>query len=616
MKTAVHQYEDKLLEFAYGELPAHEAAAVDAHVRGCPRCSEALSQIRSVRSTMSQLPMAPAPDAGLESLLAYAEQTAKRNADTKKKDVWWRRYLMPLASVTALMLVGVVAWRASQDFNPDPAMIALDMQKEREKAQAPVAVAPAAPAPTEAAQAKAGAKTELAEKTAEAKAETLNTDFKAKGESSAGFGQGNAEALGVREAERRKGVAPQPRLDAMAKADKLADAPADQAAKQGLLSGDTAEGGGGLGRVQDNVALESSGTKMPATKAPAKPSPAPQSQAKRDTKPAPSKVALPDERAVAMNYSDASRAGANKKAAPKTNAPVAKDVATKEVADDLSKNQLAAGNEPVWGLGAGKAGGLGTGPGSAMGGVATGGSSSTGFERSAPEMKKSKKKAEPVQEAPVRQEEQFAQAVQPPPPPAPQVATAQPQAEPTPVAATSAPSNVPKKGSLGVSLSTRGSGSSTYGAAEDEAVQVASDGLASDKEAALREREQAAVRTKYLEAARAASNRNDRMTEVKYALEVLNAGAKGYERVESLKRLCDAYEAMGEYDRAQPYCDTLLRESPNTAAAQAVAQRRNRAQKAPAPAKRAVDRKYDFDVEEKAAEPASKPVETAPAQAY
>ena len=46
MKSAAHQYEGKLLEFAYGELPQHEADAVDAHVRGCARCSQALSEIR------------------------------------------------------------------------------------------------------------------------------------------------------------------------------------------------------------------------------------------------------------------------------------------------------------------------------------------------------------------------------------------------------------------------------------------------------------------------------------------------------------------------------------------------------------------------------------------
>ena len=53
MKNAAHQYEDKLLEFAYGELARPEADAVEAHVRGCAKCSQQLSEIKGVRATMS-----------------------------------------------------------------------------------------------------------------------------------------------------------------------------------------------------------------------------------------------------------------------------------------------------------------------------------------------------------------------------------------------------------------------------------------------------------------------------------------------------------------------------------------------------------------------------------
>ena len=114
MKSAVHQYEDKLLEFAYGELPPHEADVVDAHVRGCTKCSEALSQISTVRKTMSRLPMEPAPDAGLESLLAYAEQHAKQAKQApSRRASWWQRYLTPFVSVASLLTVGVIAYRAS-----------------------------------------------------------------------------------------------------------------------------------------------------------------------------------------------------------------------------------------------------------------------------------------------------------------------------------------------------------------------------------------------------------------------------------------------------------------------------------------------------------------------
>jgi hypothetical protein len=112
MKPATHQYEDKLLELAYGELPAHEASAVEGHVRGCARCTEALNEIRAVRSAMGQLPMVEPPEAGLESLFAYAEQAARRNAaGPAPQATWWRKLIAPLGVVTALGIVAIVGVR-------------------------------------------------------------------------------------------------------------------------------------------------------------------------------------------------------------------------------------------------------------------------------------------------------------------------------------------------------------------------------------------------------------------------------------------------------------------------------------------------------------------------
>jgi hypothetical protein len=472
MNNAVHQYEDKLLEFAYGELSAHEAAAVDAHVKGCPRCADVLAQIQSVRSTMRALPMVPAPDAGLESLLAYAEQTAKRNAEAKKK-VWWRRCLVPLASAAALTVVGVVAWRASQEFNPDPATVALEMGKERDRKT----IAPTATA--EVMEAQAGA-------IAEGRAEETST-------------------------ERRKAVVPEARYEEVARADEQADAPAGDVARQGTSAGET--------------------------RLPPKSSLAPLSQGKREAKPVPSKAAqsMLDKQAFADDVSNAALRGVNERPVPKVKGPPPKDLESlggAPASREPSMNQRAPGNEAGWALGAGSAGGFGTGTGAAL-----------------------------------------------------------PKADgaPAPVAAPPAPSTgSPRaKGSFQLgSFSARGGGGASSGDADD-AAQVASESHVRKKEAQVREREQAAVRAKYLEAARAARNRNDRMTEVKFALEVLNLGAKGHERLEALERICDAYEAMGKVDRAQSYCDTVLSEFPDSAAAQAVAQRRNRVPRSPTPAEAA-----------------------------
>ena len=146
MKPGVHQFEDKLLEFAYDELQPHEAEAVDAHVRGCTKCSESLSAITSVRTAMGALPVEAAPAAGLESLLAYAELHAKNNAKPKKVVPLWRRLLVPLSTVMALTTVGVVAFEVSERSAP-PDALAYKLNVQTAKFQAPVVVAQAAPPP-------------------------------------------------------------------------------------------------------------------------------------------------------------------------------------------------------------------------------------------------------------------------------------------------------------------------------------------------------------------------------------------------------------------------------------------------------------------------------------
>src|SRR5437879_759039 len=133
MKQPVHSYEDKLLDFAYGELPPHEAKAVEAHLKGCAKCSDALGSIRGVRSAMSALPAEPAPDKGLESLLAYAEQAARRSAVGPAPGArWWRRVLIPVGGALALGLVGVIAYRSNSEVkSPSESIVAYDAEKQQ-----------------------------------------------------------------------------------------------------------------------------------------------------------------------------------------------------------------------------------------------------------------------------------------------------------------------------------------------------------------------------------------------------------------------------------------------------------------------------------------------------
>lgn len=109
MKPAVHDYADKLLDLAYGELQDSEATELETHVRGCTQCSAELDSIRGVRRTMSQLPPATEPDAGLESLLAYAEQSARRAAAGPAPSAGgWRKWLAPVLGFTAIAALAMV----------------------------------------------------------------------------------------------------------------------------------------------------------------------------------------------------------------------------------------------------------------------------------------------------------------------------------------------------------------------------------------------------------------------------------------------------------------------------------------------------------------------------
>lgn len=558
MKPTVHQYEDKLLEFAYGELPANEAEAVDAHVRGCARCSESIAQIRSVRSAMSQLPAEAAPDAGLDSLLAYAEQHAKRNADAKKQTTWWRRYLMPLATVATLLVVGVVAWRASDEFNTDPAAVALEMEREREKEGAaqpppPPAVAQA-PAPAD----------DMAGKKKEQPALLDN-------------------AFGVAEGKEQEEVAR--RLDEagaknLAAADKTAEKTvAKQEEKQGKLGADRGE--------LDALAKAAPAKKAPAPKVALQKadSDVPQGARASDSKRQQAQQAKPATDGRLQDWSNAALRGANK------SGDVGGEVAKAERSEPTKESK------PVYGLGAGPGGQTGSGGGAAEQRNAREEVATAETKTESKKKAKDAPKPEPMpEEAPAANQ------------PVPQVIAAAPP--PTP-----APTSMPAKGSLSMGGMTRSPKTSSISADDEIAsegmIASSSDRLKANRDAEYLQRQRAAERAKNLEAARDASRSNNRQLEIKYAQDVLR-DATGYERIEALKRLCDAFEAIGEPDLGDRYCDMLVSEFPSSAAAKQVSDRRKLMQKMPMPAARtrkASESQYDFESEKKPAEPASKPAE-------
>jgi hypothetical protein len=115
MKPAGSHVEDRLLELAYDELPPAELEAVKAHLKGCTACTDALDSIQGVRRAMSKLPLETPPDSGLDSLLAYAEQGARRAAAGPPPKPGWRRWWVPAFGLgSVLVIVGLVATRGSK----------------------------------------------------------------------------------------------------------------------------------------------------------------------------------------------------------------------------------------------------------------------------------------------------------------------------------------------------------------------------------------------------------------------------------------------------------------------------------------------------------------------
>jgi hypothetical protein len=103
MTGLLHPDDDRILELAYGELSSAEARELRRHVDGCPRCGSVLEGIAEVRTAVRRVPPEPAPERGLESLLAYGEQAAA-SARAHRRNVRWLG-LLTLATAAGLAWV-------------------------------------------------------------------------------------------------------------------------------------------------------------------------------------------------------------------------------------------------------------------------------------------------------------------------------------------------------------------------------------------------------------------------------------------------------------------------------------------------------------------------------
>lgn len=158
MSALATHVEEQLLDFAYGELSDADARAVQAHLSSCAKCNAQLEEIQGVRKVMARLPETDAPADGLQSLLAYADQAARRiQAGPPPKKAWWKSVVYPLAGVAAAATFFVVVKPVYEGRSLDRATRAAALQQASDEsalqyAPAAGAVAPASPSPTAAAQ--------------------------------------------------------------------------------------------------------------------------------------------------------------------------------------------------------------------------------------------------------------------------------------------------------------------------------------------------------------------------------------------------------------------------------------------------------------------------------
>jgi hypothetical protein len=134
-RVSAHPEEDRLLELAYGEAPPAEARSLRQHVDGCTRCQDVLQGIAEVRSAVRSVPPEPAPERGLESLLAYGEQAAAR-ARSRRRSL---RLVGLLSVATAVVVAWVLVPVPSRDREAPQEMLARADVPPRAQAERPVA---------------------------------------------------------------------------------------------------------------------------------------------------------------------------------------------------------------------------------------------------------------------------------------------------------------------------------------------------------------------------------------------------------------------------------------------------------------------------------------------
>jgi hypothetical protein len=190
-RLSPHPDEDRLLELAYGEAPPAETRALRQHVDGCTRCRDVLQGIAEVRSAVRSVPPEPAPERGLDSLLAYGEQAAARARSRRRSLRLVGLLSVATAALLAWVLLPVSPRERSEDRDllasaevPTPAQAPPPFAKPTLVAPAPTAPAPREERKTEQARREVSGATGAAPKTDERQKDAAKVASRERGDSS------------------------------------------------------------------------------------------------------------------------------------------------------------------------------------------------------------------------------------------------------------------------------------------------------------------------------------------------------------------------------------------------------------------------------------------------
>ncbi len=150
--------QDRLLEFAYGELGRRGTREVEAHLAACPACAGVYRRIAGVREVMGLLEPEPPPGHGDQVVLASAREAAQRRREERPAlglPLWaWKASVATvLVAAVAGVSVKIVSMREQTGVGPvasAPAGTDTFVEHEREVAPAdaePLAGAAPAEAP-------------------------------------------------------------------------------------------------------------------------------------------------------------------------------------------------------------------------------------------------------------------------------------------------------------------------------------------------------------------------------------------------------------------------------------------------------------------------------------